>query len=204
MLLALAWLASAGVPDSVRPVVSPMNTQAQVERWRASRGVPPATLACTTLWAGEAQLCFRKGPGAVGYVTLADLKSWEVDTDALIGVLRERSAERVEAQLQPVDIDGMKARYWIGTNADGWAGALVLHPERVGRVVGTPTLFAAPANGIVIAWRGGDAATDKVVAVGATEIHASQPGSISPVVHRWTGTEWTPWAEAVRAPSEAP
>ena len=204
MLLALALMASAAVPDDVRPVVSPLDVQAQVERWRAGRGVPPVTLACTPLWAGEAQLCFRKGKGAVGYVTVADLAAWEVDAPALVAELRQRSADKVEAQLRAVDIEGMSARYWIATGEDGWAAALVLHPDRVAQAIGSPSLFAAPADGILLAGRGGDPQVDKVVTVGVKEIHASQAGSVSTVVHRWTGAEWTPWAEAVKAAPKAP
>jgi hypothetical protein len=204
VLLALAWLAAAAIPDDVRPVASPVDVQAQLDRWRAAQDQEPAVLACAPLWPEQAQLCFRRGASATAYVTVADLKAWKVDLDGLVAELRRRSEPKVEAQLRAIDIDGTTARYWIATGDDGWASALLLHPGAVSAKVGSPLLVAVPAEGIVVAWRGGEADIDKIVTVGVTQIHASRPGSITAVVHRWTGSEWVQWAEAVKSKVASP
>jgi len=199
--LLLATLAAArpaaAIPPTVTPVAAPVDVAAEYQAWLRESGRPPAELACDVLWPAEALLCFKTVEGTRRrWVTTADLARWDVDLPGLRAEITRRASE--EVVLERVQVTGMDAWYWVSTRQDGWAAAGVLHPDRlVSEVGGEAVLVALPVDGVLLAWKPGDAELDRVVAVAVHELYTEQQGPISSVVFRWDGTRWAPFAEAV-------
>lgn len=196
------WLLSfstalAGVPDTVRPALAPVDAPQQYAALRASRDLPADPLVCETVWT-EALLCFRVWEGKRRrWVTEGDLARWQATSEELRAAVTERSLARLES-LETVAIEGMNATYRRLADGDGWAAAAVLHPAEVaGRLGAETVLFAAPTDQVVLAWAGGDPDTDKVIAVGVRELYDGEQGlSVTPVVQAWSDGSWRAFGEA--------
>jgi len=204
----LMSLAAAEVPEGVRPSVAPINMQVQVDAWRAAGDRVAGTLVCEPLWPDAALLCYRNRVGdEVQWVTDTDLIRWKETPESLKAEMVRRSAPFATSQLHTTSVSNMSAQYTFASNADGWGAAVLLHPDAVvAQSGGLLTLFAAPSYGVVLVWKGGNPELDKVMAVGVKEIYEQRSGSVSAVIHRWTGDEWRPYGEAVPRPesSQAP
>jgi hypothetical protein len=202
----LAWVALGAAaptpPPSVRGVLAPADLPA---RWVASEGAQAPTLACEPLAVGVLSLCFQVGEAdARRWVTSADLAAWATTTGGLRAtVAAALGAGAVgEGAWQP--IEGMSARWWLDADGDDREVAALLHPAALAAVLGgAPVRVAVPSMGVVVAWVGDDGDVDHVMAVAVTEMHAKQSRPVSPVVLRWSGSAWIPWAEA-RPPAAAP
>jgi len=49
---------------------------------------------------------------------------------------------------------------------------------------------------VVLVWEGGQAEVDKILAVGVRKIYETRPGAVTPIIFRWTGSEWVAFGEA--------
>ena len=188
----------ASVPEDVRPSIAPLDIQKQYEAWRVKKAQTVANLACLEFWEDAALLCFRRveGPKRV-WVTHADLRVWGTSLNGLAEELQRRAVKQVAGQVKDVPVNGMDTTYVMASNQDGWGASLVLAPGQMAeRWPGREMLFSVPAHGIILAWPGGNPDLDKVMAVGSREIYDSKPGSVSPIVFRWTKKGWVPFVEA--------
>jgi hypothetical protein len=205
----VAW-AVAAVPDGVTPVLAPGDAPQQYADWLQETGAPPVRLACDALWA-EALVCFKVVDGSRRrWVTEADAKNWGVDVPGLRRVVTDRARQKLAQAPKVMTVEGMpKSKYWLSAEGDGWAAAGVLAPDTLAsRIGGAPLLVATPVDGVLLVWKPGDADLDRVLAVGAKEMHDASDSPVTPVVHGWDGTRWFSVVEAVPtapvAPSIAP
>jgi len=192
-------LAHAAVPTSVRPVAAPDDAPAQFAEWASSRGRAGEALACREVWPDELRVCLTVVEETVRrWVSDRDLAAWGVDLDGLVRTVGERARAPLAHRPRATSIDDMPGTYWLSAEGDGWDAALLLRPEWiVARAGGAPVLVAAPSDGTVLAWRPGDAALDKVMAVGARRMFDAHPAGVTAVVHQWDGEKWSPFGEAV-------
>lgn len=196
------------VPDTVRPIVAPIDVQAQYAEWSGAAGQVPRELVCLPLWPEQALLCFQVTEGNTRrWVHTGDLEAWKVDAEGLRTLVEERSRAALATSPRRTRVPDMDAWYWVSAEGDGWAAAGLLHPEMLAeRMGGAPILVSAPVVGALIAWHPGDAELDKVMAVGIRKMFEREPSPVTPVVHQWTGDRWVPFGEAVpsREPDEQP
>jgi len=204
MWFLLFALAHAAVPTSVRPVAAPDDAAAQFAEWAASRGRGGEALACRDVWANELVVCFTVVEDKVRrWVSDKDLAAWEVDLDGLVRTVVDRAKGPLGGRPRATAIGDMPGTYWLSAEGDGWDAALLLRPEWiVAKVGGGPVLVGAPSDGAVLAWRPGDAAVDKVLAVGVRRMFDASPAGVTAVVHKWDGERWEAFGEAVVAPQE--
>lgn len=201
--MSLLWMvatAFAGVPDGVRPVLAPANAPEQFAAWAAKKGQPELSLPCREMVAEHLLVCFRVREGEKRrWVHSADLAQWEVSADALAIEVSRRAGEHLEQTGSWTSIEGTAARYWLAAAGTGWEAGVFLRPELTRRALNLSSLFAAAPNvGVVLAWRGGVAEVDTIMAVGAREMHDKQPQRVSSAVYRWDGRRWWLWAEATQ------
>ena len=203
------WItvALAGTPqvDAVRPALAPLDAPNQYMAWLARQGSDPDALACETFWPGTALLCYRVVDGdKLRWVTRADLKRWEIDGEMLRAQVEAASKEALaglDVSTTPVP-DMRGASYWSVVEKGGWAAAPLLAPAEFAASRGiTNFLAVAPTADITLAWAEGQAELDKVMAVGAREMFEAEAGGVSPVVYRWSGGHWLPYAEAKERPT---
>jgi len=192
------------IPDTVRPVVAPMDAQDQYAEWSNQAGHAARELACVSLWPDQALICFQVTEGSTRrWVHTGDLEQWKVDAEGLVTVVRERSRTALGHSPLRTRVPDMDAWYWVSAEGDGWAAAGLLNPKILAeRMGGAPILASAPVVGALIAWHPGDAELDKVMAVGIRKMFEREPSPVTPVVHQWTGDRWVPFGEAV--PSSEP
>lgn len=206
--LLVTWLAVTAaadprpVPDGLRPVVADVGAPGRFAAWRRESGLPAAELACESVLPGAVLLCFRIWEdGARRWVTRDDLQRWGLATSDLRSALTTEAQRRIGAAEQ-IAIEG-GGSYLRLADGDGWAAAGVLAPAAIAARLGPETVVirvALPAEGVLLAWRAGDADLDHVMAVGARELHDAQPASVSPAVFTWDGRVWTSFGEAVPTP----
>jgi len=201
MILLFAALALAAPPEGLRPGLSPWDAPEQFAQWMKSQGAAGASLACTDPWPEHAKLCFRLWEKEKRrYVTQADAATWGSDAAGLQAAVLERSRGKIAGMLERTPVEGLPAHYWIARDGDGWQASGILHPDELADAIGgVPILVAAPADGVLLAWRPGVEGVDKAMAVGVREMHDQLDGSITPVIHRWDGTAWAVWGKAVAA-----
>lgn len=201
MIAAWAVVAWAGPPtEDLRPVLAPIDAPEGYARWRQDRGLAPDPLACAPAWPGTALLCFRVWEGSRRrWVTQGDLAAWGVPVEGLVTTVAEAS-RAVIGRAEVVPVEGMEARYLRLVDGDGWAAVGFLHPELVAeRLGGLPIRLAVPSEGVLVAWRPGGLALDKVLAVGVRELYDAQPGGVTPKILQWDGSTWLPFGEATPA-----
>lgn len=198
----LTVIASAAIPLSVRPVAAPDDAPALFAEWASERGRAGEVLACRDVWPDELLVCFTFEQDSVRrWVSDRDLAAWEVDLDGLVRAVADRAKAPLAQRPRATRIDDMAGTYWLSAEGDGWDAALLLRPEWiVARVGGAPVLVAVPVDGTVLAWRPGDAALDKVLAVGARKMFEAQPAGVTAVVHEWDGERWRAFGEAKPSP----
>lgn len=188
---------SATVPDAVRPSIVSRSVEAQYLDARASESPTVAPMACGDFWEPEARLCFRVVRGnRREWVTAQHLKRWGVSFEELKATVIKRSKAFASRQLKPVQIGGMEQHYFVATNENGWASAVLLHPSVLGAVSLQNVFAAVPAHGMVLVWEGGHPEVDKILAVGVRELYESKSGGVTPIVYRWSGSEWIAFGEA--------
>lgn len=203
MVLLLSMLALGAPPDSVRPTVAPVDAPSQYAAWLAEQGLPGSELACEPLWPEHALLCFKVvDAGRRRWVTSADLAAWGTTLAELRARLTARARPVLATQPRRLPVSDMQgASYWLAAEGDGWAAAGLLNPDLLARRVGgAPILVATPTDSVLLAWRPGSAELDKVMAVGVRKMFDEEPGSVTPMVHRWDGEKWTPFGQAVPEP----
>ena len=96
----------------------------------------------------------------------------------------------------------MTASYLKLVDGDGWAAAGALRPDLLAeKVGGLPLRMAMPAEGVLLAWKGGEAEVDRVMAVGVKEMYDQLPGAVSPRIVTWDGAKLAPYGQAVPKPA---
>ncbi len=190
MLLAvLAALAAARVD----PGLAPDGVESGYREWARSegRGGDAAELVCRP-FAEKVSLCFTRATEAGrAWLTRADGRTAEQLEAASRG-----TANDALAGLEPVAVEGFATPYWMRAEGDGRDHAAVLHPEALRAKLGGDFVVAAPARGVLVAWRHGDVVFDKIVAVGVRRMYETLPDPVSPLVYRWDGAKWVTWGEA--------
>jgi hypothetical protein len=202
------WLtasALAGVPDGVHPVLAPPDVPGRYAAQKAAEG-QPVELACDPLWPEHALLCFKRREGDRDrWVTTADATRWGTDVAGLRAWAAERALQVLATQPDRMQVTDSTQSYWVAAEGDGWSAAVLLQPVALAEKIGSPAIHvAAPMDGVVLAWPGGDAALDTIVAVGVREMYDQGKQPISPVIFEWTGTRWREFAEAKPRPEPAP
>lgn len=193
----LAPHAPAAVPEAVRPSIVSRSVEAQYLDTRASKSPPVVPMACEDFWESEARLCFRVVHGnRREWVTTQHLKRWGVSFEELKSIVIKRSKASASRQLKPVQIGGMEQTYFVASNENGWASAVLLHSSVLGTVSQQNVFAAVPAHGMVLVWEGGNPEVDKILAVGVRELYESKSGGVTPIVYRWSGAEWVAFGEA--------
>ena len=197
LLLAISGAIAATPPEvEVIPRLSPADAQEQYATYLQQAKRPADSLACRDVWPKAVLVCLQQRRGErVSWVGLRDVAAWRADLTALV----EASGERGRAQLEPerLPVAGMQATYVQIRSGAGWEAAALLQPRWLEGVVGSPLMAAAPIQGVVWAWKGGDADLDKVMAVAVRELHDNTPDdSLTSVVHRWDGKRWVAHVEA--------
>jgi hypothetical protein len=204
LVLLFSLIASAGAAapvDSLRPVLAPWNAPEQFAEWQASIG-GTASLACESVWPGDARLCFRVWEGKKRrWVTEEDLVVWGVGMDSLKTVLRSQAAERLTAMSVKSPID-MPGSYLELVDGDGWAASVVMLPDLVCDQLGNKRLLvAAPNESVVFAWTPGDVALDSAIGISVKSVFKQGNRPVTPVVYSWSGRGWVAYGEAkTRAP----
>jgi hypothetical protein len=201
-----AWLvgsalAAEPVPANLanlRPVAADTDAPLRFAAWRASRGLPPETLACEPTVPKAALLCFRVWEkGSRRWVTTADLQRWSTDLPQLRAALSAEARAKVAAA-SLVPVEGALQTYLRLVDGDGWAAAGLLVPDAVAtRLGGAPVRISVPAEGILLAWKPAGPDLDRILAVGARELYDTQQGSVSPAIFTWDGRTWAPFGEAI-------
>lgn len=150
-----------------------------------------AKLSCKVL-AGPLTLCLKaEEQGQRRYVTQAELRAWGLDAEGA----RALAGERIGASpWEPVEIDG-GGRYFQVKTAPGHEATVFLHPEWL-LALGPEPRIAAPAKGVVVAWTGGDAELDQIMAVGVAKMNEQLPDRLSPMALTWNGQAWVAWGQA--------
>lgn len=203
MLVAMAF---AEVPAEVRPAVVGVATPEAYAAFASKRGMSETALACDTVWGDEALLCWRLITDTEQrWVTTADLARWDVDRAGLRAEVVRRSVELVATAGELKPVEDMEASYWLSAAGDGWAALALLHPDALAsRLKARPLMVATPNIDVTLAWAGGNAEVDTVMAVGVREMFEQQRHPITAVVHRWSDGAWKAFGEAVRTEKGPP
>jgi hypothetical protein len=198
LLGAVAW---AAVPEGVLPLAVRPDTAERYAAWAKEHGRAEGQLACWRPVPEQVLVCFRlRERGEERWVDTLDLQAWQVDLDGLVAQIKARAATKVEGAGSLKAIGGSQARYWLAAEGTGWESAVWLVPEWYERRLGTSTLLVASPNvGVALAWAGGDADTDEIMAVGVHEMFTNQARPVSEWVFRWLGSRWTVVGRAVPA-----
>jgi len=99
------------------------------------------------------------------------------------------------AGLRPVAHPDVAGPFFARAEGDGLDGLLTLDAAAVVSRVGAPLRIAFPTRNTVLAWPGGDAARDHLLAAAARAAWEQDPLFASPRVYTWTGDEWAVWGE---------
>lgn len=196
--LAAAALAGTLPADHIRPALVATDTPDRYSVWRAQHGLPPDEPVCEVAWSSTALMCFRVWEGEQRrFVHASDLAVWGTTVAALHElVAKQVETHLAEATLEPVE--GTDRHYLRLLDGDGWTAAGVLRPDLVAaRLGGAPIRVAAPVQGALVAWRAEGDELDRIMAVGAKEIHDRGPQAVSPYVWQWDGKVWLPFGEAI-------
>jgi hypothetical protein len=175
-------------------------------RWREGQGATDeVSLPCVHLVADALLMCFRVREGdRRRWVTSSDLTAWDVDLRGVLSIIRDRSAPHATRSGALMPAEGMERSFWQGADGSGWEPAVFLHPGAMARRLETSELLvSAPSTGVVLAWGGGDAEMDLVMAVGTREMWQRQAGPVSPLVYRWARGTWAIHGEAVAEATES-
>jgi hypothetical protein len=195
-------LASAAVPEGLLPAAAPWDAPEQYAAYALANGRAD-TLACESVWPGNARLCFKlQADGRRRWVTSSDLTAWGVTTGELVIALRERAAQ-LKVDVEKVQIDGMNGHYVQLRDGDGWAALALLTPERLAAELGgAPILVGLASEGVAVAWKPGREDVDKVMLIGVSELFSSQEGAVTPAVYAWSDRGYTSFGRA--EPTESP
>lgn len=206
-MILLTVTALASVPAGVRGAAAPMDAP----QLYAKRHPERAPLACTPMWEGHAQLCFRVREGGRNrWVTEADLGRWEVDRAALRLHVLERGQAIVRSAVEQRYVEGMPesaaSRYLQVRDGDGWAVAGVLQARALSEVLGGGKLrVALPRAGVLFAWADPEVAgltpaqaaeLDHILTVATREAYEAADDAVSPMVHVWKDGRFVPFAVA--------
>jgi len=193
------------LPKGLRPVVADTGAPGRFAAWRQEKGLPAAELACEPALPGAVLLCFRVWEGDLRrWVTRDDLARWGATTGDVRDALLPEARRRI-ASAEEVPIEGTTSSYLRLADGDGWAASAVLAPVALATRLGEMSVrIALPAEGVLLAWRTGDAERDRIMAVGARETYDAQPGSVSPAMFTWDGHVWTKFGEALLVTGRPP
>ncbi len=172
---------------------------------RQAAGVngPAAELACRP-FAESLSLCFTwAADDGRRYVTGADLAAWRLG----LAEVEARATARAAASLgedrpERTQVTDMEATYWLSMEGDGLDHAAWLQPDRLDALFGPQVRVAVPARDVFIAWLGGSAELDRVMAVGVARIHDASDQPVTRKVFTWDQVEarWEVWGQASRGP----
>ena len=105
-----------------------------------------------------------------------------------------RLAEALDA-LRPSAHPEVAGPFFARAEGDGLDGLLTVDPAALIARVGAPLRVAFPTRNTVLAWAGGDAARDHILAAAARAAWEQDALFASPRVYTWTGEEWAVWGE---------
>lgn len=205
----LAMAASAGIPTDavIRPVAASRATIDRFTAWQAGRNTSASPPHCQALPIPEVFLCFRVWEGTRRrWVTEADRAQWAMTEAQLyemarrdcVASLRSAGFRWVRDSSSAIGGRRDRARYLELVDGDGGAVAGVLCPEAVSQRLGKPTFRAAmPTEDVFLAWPAGDPELDRILAVGAREIHDQHRRSLTPQVVHFDGDRWRAFGRAV-------
>jgi len=200
LLLALG-LAQATDTRDLGLVAEPKNVVAQFRAAAKDAGQsgPDADLDCRPAF-DDLLFCLTKRHGDEWrYATQADLAVWKLTSEqAHIEAVGSLHVVDLGARLQVQTVSGMPGQYRFSNADDGRDVAPLLKPDALAALMGGAPVVAVPAQGAVVVWKPGDAALDKVLAVGVRKIFDQASHPISPRIYRWNDGEWTVWGEAVK------
>lgn len=192
----MLWTLTALASPDLRPFAAPVDA---IQLHQAQH--PEAdVLACQPLLR-ETALCFRVWhEKRRRWVTVKDVEAWETDIDGLREQVLAPAAKALANEPHQARVEGMKHRYWILQDSDGWAVAPLLHPntlfERMGVAPTTEVRVAMPTSTVFLAWPPGSPELDQVMAVAVRELYEPADDAISDLVYRWDGKGWAAWARA--------
>jgi hypothetical protein len=193
LVLALVHLGATPGPrrGEIAPVVLPPSAPSEFAAWATSAGRAgaAATLLCRDFAEG-ALLCFsRVADGRREMLTAAD--GIELDGAEASG---RGSSDDAVATLERVLVEGKV--YWARRQGDDRDHVPALFPAELSARVGADVRVAFPARSLFLAWAGGDAELDKMVAVGVLKAFQTLDQPVSPLVYTWREGAWRTFASA--------
>lgn len=173
-------------------------------RLDAGRAEAEARLACRPTAEGLS-LCFTvTEQGGRRYLTEADLAGWGLSLEEVEAAVDARARAALDAgRPERAAVTDMDATYCLGMEGDGLDLAGWLHPDRLAQRCGPDLRVAVPARDVLLAWAGGDADLDLVMAVGAARLHEASDAPVSATVYTWDPGEarWVAWGRARPGPA---
>ncbi len=191
--MGFALLVAAAAAGGWDPGLEPADVADQYRAFALAKGRKgDATELVCSPFAEAVVLCFSTVGGKKRvYATRAT----GLDAAALTEASRG-TAEAALACFEPMVPEGLTTPYLGCVRGDGRDHAPLLFPDAIAARLGASFVVAAPARGVLLAWTPGDAAFDKVMAVGARRMFESMPDPVSPLVYRWDRDRWVTWGQA--------